>query len=52
MKKAKAKAATKKTESKGKVEAKAKKAASGKRKDFSEAELLERKAKLSRKSSA
>lgn len=52
MKKAKAKAATKKTESKGKVEAKAKKAASGKRKELSEAELLERKAKLSRKSSA
>ena len=52
VKKAKAKAATKKTESKGKVEAKAKKAASGKRKELSEAELLERKAKLSRKSSA
>ena len=51
MKKAKAKAATKKTESKGKVEAKAK-AAPAKRKVLSEAEVLERKAKLSRKSSA
>ena len=49
VKEAKAKRAAKKTESKSKVEAKAKE---GKRKELSEAELLERKAKYSRKSSA